>query len=99
MPYGRSGGCVAGWRRRERLVREPIAGSGRDARLHTQQGGVASIGDAAWRAQVSMGVCSSCAKIEAAIQTPNDARSLGDTPSANSSGDGNGTLGPAFLPT
>ena len=35
------------------------------------------------------------AEVEGPIQRSNDARSLGDPPSANSSGNGNGTLGPA----
>src|SRR5262249_38806745 len=49
MPYSRSGCCVAGRRRRERLVRQPVAGSGCDARLHAQQARVASIRDATRR--------------------------------------------------
>jgi hypothetical protein len=87
MPYGRSGGCVAGRRRRKRLVCQPIAGSGLDARLHARQGGVTSIGDVSWRAQLSVGACPSFAKFKAAIQ-----RSLGGAPSGNSSRDWNGTL-------
>ena len=70
----------------------------RDACLHAQQDSVASIGYAAWGAQVSVGASPSRAEVEGPIQRSNDARSLGDAPSANSSGDGNGTLGPAFLP-
>jgi hypothetical protein len=81
------------------LVREPVASSRRDACLHAQQDSVASIGYAAWGAQVSVGDSPSRDEVEGAIQRSNDARSLGDAPSANSSGDGNGTLGPAFLPT
>ncbi len=83
----------------KRLVREPVASSGRDACLHAQQDSVASIGYAAWGAQVSVGASPSRAEVEGAIQRSNDARSLGEAPSANSSGDGNGTLGPAFLPS
>jgi hypothetical protein len=93
MSYGRSGGCVAGRRRRKGLVCQPIAGcSGLDARLHAQQGGVTSIGDVPWRAQVSVGAYPSFAKVRATIQESNDARSLGDAPSRNSSRDCNGTL-------
>ena len=59
--------------------------------------GVASIGDAAWRTQISVGASSSLAKVEAATQRPNNARSLGDAPSGNSSRYGNGSLGPEAL--
>ena len=45
--------------------------------------------------QVSVGASPSRAEVEGPIQRSNDARSLGDQPSANSSGNGNGTLGPA----
>src|ERR1700719_1661165 len=53
---------------------------------------VTSIGYAAWGAQVSVGASPSRAEVEGAIQRSNDARFVGDAPSANSSGDGNGTL-------
>ena len=92
MPYGRSGRRVAGRRRRKGLVCQPIAGSGLDARLHARQGGVTSIGDVPWRAQVSVGAYPSFAKVRATIQESNDARPLGDAPSRNSSRDWNGTL-------
>jgi hypothetical protein len=57
----------------------------RDARLHARQGGVASIGDATRRTQVSVGVHPRSAKIDGAIQRSNHAPSLGDAPSGNSS--------------
>jgi hypothetical protein len=68
------------------------ADAGRDARLHAQQGGVASIGNAAWRAQVNMGARPSCAKVEFSVEARNDVRSVGGAPSGNSSRDGNGTV-------
>src|SRR6516162_6498507 len=84
--------CVAGWGWRKRLVCQLIASSERDARLHAQQGGVTSIGDAPWRAQISLGACPSFAKVEVAIQRSNDARSMGGAPRGNRPRDGNGTL-------
>jgi hypothetical protein len=46
---------------------------------------VTSVGDVSRRAQVSVGSCPSFAKIEAAIQRSDDARSLGAAPIGNSS--------------
>jgi hypothetical protein len=60
--------------------------------LHARQGGVTSIGDVPWRAQVSVGAYPSFAKVRATIQESNDARPLGEAPSRNSSRDWNGTL-------
>jgi hypothetical protein len=67
-------------------------GSERDACLHARQGGFTSVCDVPRRAQVSVGACPSFAKVDAAIQESNDARSLGSAPSANGSRDWNGTL-------
>jgi hypothetical protein len=94
MPYGRSSGCVARRCRRKRLVREPVASSRRDACLHAQQDRVASIGYAAWGAQVSLGTSSRRAEVEGPIERSDDAQSLGNASIANGSGDGNGTLDP-----
>ena len=46
-----------------------------------QQGSVASVGNAARRASVSVGVRLICAKVETAVQTWNHARSVGGAPS------------------
>jgi hypothetical protein len=62
------------------------------ARLHARQGGVTSIGDVPWRAQVSVGALPSFAKFKAAVQKSNDARSLGDALSGNRPRDWNGAL-------
>jgi hypothetical protein len=57
-----------------------------------RQGGVASIGDVPWRAQISVGAYASFTKVQASIQQSNDVRPLGNAPSRNSSRDWNGTL-------
>ena len=41
--------------------------------VHAQQGSVASIGDAAWRAQVSVGARPNYTKVEIEVQTWNEA--------------------------
>src|SRR6266436_2082527 len=76
------------------MVRQPVAGSGFDARLHPQQARVASISNATWRTQISVGASPSLAKIEAATERPKNARSSGDTARENRSRYGNGTLEP-----
>ncbi len=68
--------------------------SPRDACLHVQQDSVASIGYAAWGAQVSVGTSSRRARVEGPIERSNNAQSLGDASIANGPGDGNGTLDP-----
>jgi hypothetical protein len=40
------------------------------------KGSVTPIGTTAWRAQVSVGACPSCAKVEFSVETCNDARSV-----------------------
>src|SRR6516162_524750 len=47
---------------------QPVTSSGSYASLHAQQTGAASISDAAWRTQVSVGTPSGLAKVEAATR-------------------------------
>ncbi len=70
-----------------------LSRSGRDARLHAQQGCVASIGNAAWRAQVSMWELAQDAKrSNSQSRHAMMPRSVGGAPSGNSSRERNGTL-------
>lgn len=76
----------------QRLVCQPIAGSGLDARLHARQGGVTSIGDVPGERKSVWELIQALRRSGATIQESNDARPLGDAPSRNSSRDWNGTL-------